>query len=54
MRYQSSSNCGGFVYMNDLKSGGNGHGNKLSFQTFTRLATYSKTEHILILTFDAS
>ena len=56
MRYRSSSNYAGFAYMYELKSGAlcltacanaelvNGHGNKLGFQTFTRLATYSKAE----------
>ena len=57
MRYRYSSNCARFVYMYELKSGAvcltacivnaelvNGHGNKLGFQTFTRLATYSKAE----------
>ena len=59
MRYRSSSNCAGFVYMNELKSRdvclcqrktflGDApelvKGNKLGFETFTRLATYSKAE----------
>ena len=58
MRYRSSSNCVGFVYMNKLKSGavclcqcktllGDApelENGKLGFQTCTRLATYSKAE----------
>ena len=63
MRYWSSSNCEGFIYMNELKGGavclcwcktllsdvpGLLNGNKLGFQTFTPLATYFKAEQIEI------
>ena len=54
MRYRSSSNCAGFVYINELKSVAVHmgqcktlvNGNKLGFQTFTRLDTYSKAEQV--------
>ena len=48
MRCRSSSNCADFVYTNELKRGPPKlvNGNKVAFQTFTRLATYSKAEQI--------